>query len=255
VSRVTKALREWWAAPPRPRGWGQVVTVRHAFYGPIRLFRWDEGISQHLFDGQTVWEPEVVEIFAREWVAGRNAIDAGANLGLHSIALAKLAARGAKVYAIEPHPEVFPLTRANCRRFAAVTCIKAAASDRLRTVSMPRLRRGGNAAIATVSDAAAAGCHAVRAVTIDSLGLTNVGFIKIDTEGHELACLRGAAETIRRDRPTLLVEICGGHDLQTASPKVAATIRASIAEIEALGYAVEQVSSHDYLCRPRAASA
>lgn len=179
MSRLTKALREWWTAPPQPRGWGQVVTVRHAFYGPIRLFRWDEGISQHLFDGQTVWEPEVVEIFAREWAAGRNAIDAGANLGLHSIALAKLAAPGAKVYAIEPHPEVFPLTRANCRRFAAVKCIKAAASDRLRTVSMPRLRRGGNAAIA-------------------------------------------------------------------------ATIRASIAEIEALGYAVEQVSPHDYLCRPQA---
>lgn len=251
MSRLTKLVRGWWNSPRRPRGWGEVLSVRHTFYGPIRVFRWDTGISRHLLDGRTVWEPDIVSIFAREFPVGRNVIDAGANLGLHSIALAKLATHGESIYAIEAHPEVFPLTRFNCSRFPAIRCIDRAASDQSGIVSMPRFCRSRNAAVASVTTEQVAGHHAVTAVTIDSLGLENIGFIKIDVEGHELACLRGAAETIRRDRPTLLVEICGGNDLQTAPPGIAALIRSSVAEIAAMGYDVTQVSQHDYLCRPR----
>lgn len=250
MSRLSRLIRNWWRSPSRPRGWGPILSVRHAYYGPIRVFRWDTGISRHLLDGQTIWEPDIVEIFAREFPTGRNVVDAGANLGLHSIALAKLATHGETIYAIEAHPEVFPLTRYNCRRSPAIRCINRAASDQPRTVSMPRFRQSVNAAIASVSTEPVAGQHAVQAVTIDSLGLENVGFMKIDVEGHELACLRGAAQTIRRDRPTLLVEICGGNDLQTAPPRIAALIRSSIAEITSMGYDVTKVSMHDYLCKP-----
>ncbi|ORV83016.1 methyltransferase [Mycobacterium interjectum] len=41
---------------------------------------------------------------------------------------------------------------------------------------------------------------------LDDLGLDDVGMIKIDVEGHELAVLRGAADTIARNRPAVLVE-------------------------------------------------
>lgn len=41
---------------------------------------------------------------------------------------------------------------------------------------------------------------------LDDLGLDPVGLIKIDVEGHELAVLRGGLETLRRDRPAILVE-------------------------------------------------
>lgn len=47
----------------------------------------------------------------------------------------------------------------------------------------------------------------VPLVTVDSLALRDVTFIKIDVDGHEMPVLRGAAETIRRDRPRLLVEV------------------------------------------------
>jgi FkbM family methyltransferase len=46
----------------------------------------------------------------------------------------------------------------------------------------------------------------VPTMTIDSLRLEDVGFIKIDTEGHELAVLEGAAETLSRWRPNLVIE-------------------------------------------------
>jgi hypothetical protein len=43
--------------------------------------------------------------------------------------------------------------------------------------------------------------------TLDSVYQGDVGFIKIDVEGHEQAVLDGAVQTIRRCRPRLLVEI------------------------------------------------
>jgi FkbM family methyltransferase len=47
----------------------------------------------------------------------------------------------------------------------------------------------------------------VPLVTVDSLGLEEVTFVKIDVDGHEIPVLRGAAATIARDRPRLLIEV------------------------------------------------
>jgi FkbM family methyltransferase len=47
----------------------------------------------------------------------------------------------------------------------------------------------------------------VPLVMVDELGLHDVTFIKIDVDGHEVPVLHGAAETIKRDRPRLLVEV------------------------------------------------
>jgi len=46
---------------------------------------------------------------------------------------------------------------------------------------------------------------------LDSYGFANVGFIKIDVEGHELAVLKGALSTIERNHPALLIEIEERH--------------------------------------------
>ena len=42
---------------------------------------------------------------------------------------------------------------------------------------------------------------------LDEFDLADVGFLKIDVEGHEMPVLRGATELIHRERPTVLVEI------------------------------------------------
>ena len=47
--------------------------------------------------------------------------------------------------------------------------------------------------------------------TLDSYGLSGVGFIKIDVEGHEKAVLEGAAHTIEKSRCNLLIEMEERH--------------------------------------------
>jgi hypothetical protein len=46
---------------------------------------------------------------------------------------------------------------------------------------------------------------------IDDYDFPDVGFIKIDVEGHELAVLAGAEATVTRHKPTLLVECNDEH--------------------------------------------
>ena len=42
---------------------------------------------------------------------------------------------------------------------------------------------------------------------LDDFNLTDVGFVKMDVEGHELAVLQGASRLLETQRPTVLVEI------------------------------------------------
>ncbi|MEO8768983.1 MAG: FkbM family methyltransferase [Ferruginibacter sp.] len=48
---------------------------------------------------------------------------------------------------------------------------------------------------------------------LDDFNYNNVGFIKIDVEGHELSVLHGGRETIKRNLPALLIEIEDRHKL------------------------------------------
>jgi hypothetical protein len=60
--------------------------------------------------------------------------------------------------------------------------------------------------------------------TLDSYALEDVGFVKIDVEGHELAALRGAEQTLRRCRPLVLVEVEDRH-----RPDAVSSVRAFMA--------------------------
>ena len=42
--------------------------------------------------------------------------------------------------------------------------------------------------------------------TLDSFNLSNISFIKIDVEGYEINLLKGAYETIKRDKPVIFIE-------------------------------------------------
>lgn len=47
----------------------------------------------------------------------------------------------------------------------------------------------------------------VPMLRLDDFELSEVGFIKIDVEGHELAVLKGAEVTIRGTKPNILLEM------------------------------------------------
>lgn len=175
-------------------------------------------------------EPDLV--VAQAFVTpGSIVVDVGANIGVYSRWLSAFVGASGRVIAIEPVAETFATLQRIANRFAwtNVTLVAAAASDHPGIVRMqiPEDDRGIRSHyLARVADGAE-DAESVRALTIDGLlGSTSVAFVKIDVEGHELPCLRGGLETIRRCQPALLVEINrDGWDQASGGPAVVELLR------------------------------
>jgi FkbM family methyltransferase len=141
----------------------------------------------------------------------RNAVDVGANKGTYAYFLARLARQ---VYAFEPNPKMFAVLRRTAGR--NVTALPLALSDRsgAATLRVPYGRKGVSNQGSSLS-AAKPMEHfiplQVESRRLDDLGFADIGFIKIDVEGHEREVLQGAAQIIERYRPTLLIEIEEAH--------------------------------------------
>ena len=145
----------------------------------------------------------------------RQAIDVGANIGRYTLPLSR---RAAHVHAFEPHPRLAAVLRATFPSRA--TIYEAAASDRngMTQLHAPLVDGREDQGIASVETGAfddtfegSFGSLDVRALTLDGLSDCNIGFIKIDVEGHELSVLQGAKKLLARWRPTVLVEVEERH--------------------------------------------
>ena len=187
----------------------------------MRRFKWWlRGLAQKTFPRFTlallahrtwVLEPEValVPLLSRRKGV---AVDAGANKGVFLYHLSRSFER---VYGFEPLPQLASYLKAAVP--ANVTVQGAALSNAPGTATL-RLPRGFielGSLEAHTSDAWTTDApieeHEVELKTLDSLGLRDVALMKIDVEGHELAVLEGARETISRYRPTVLVEVEERH--------------------------------------------
>jgi FkbM family methyltransferase len=120
----------------------------------------------------------------------------------------RLAGRARRVVTVEPVPRLARLLAATAP--ANVRVVQAAASDRPGTARLwlPPGDTGERGVSSLIRRDELHG-HAldVRCVTLDELGLRDVGFVKIDVDGNEAAVLRGAAGLLVRDRPALFVEL------------------------------------------------
>jgi len=152
------------------------------------------------------YEKESLITWAQMVRPGEVALDVGAYTGLYSIIAAK---RGAAAIAMEPMPANHWRLGVNvAANKVVVMLMDVAASDTNNRVWLhfnPRvpLTTGASLEVGVQqhTESIEVGC-----VTIDALALSKVGAIKIDVERHEPCVLRGAANTIERDRPALLIE-------------------------------------------------
>ena len=143
-----------------------------------------------------------------DWVKpGMLVVEVGANIGAHTIQLAKLVGATGAVIAFEPQRIVFQMLCANLAlndlKNTDAKCLAVGAAPG--EISVPRVdyRRDGNfggVALGTNDG------DLVEMIALDDLKLPACHLIKIDVEGMEKSVLDGAAETIARFRPFLYVE-------------------------------------------------
>jgi FkbM family methyltransferase len=187
--------------------WRKCLRSVETCYGKCWFYGKDEYIGRSLFSYGEFSGQECEEIISL--AAGGNCIDVGANIGFMSMAMAH---SGCSVLAFEPQPELFKILALNTEDMD-VSGSPVALSDKNGTGKMPRIRYGdrGNYGGLGLNQKSDLGTIEVPTSTLDSYditshGISRVDFIKIDVEGHELEVLRGATETILRDKPIMYVE-------------------------------------------------
>jgi FkbM family methyltransferase len=141
-------------------------------------------------------------------------IDVGANIGLYTKRFAELVGKQGRVIAFEPVPETFALLTGNMQRIGCsnVTLINGALSDEttFTGMSMPTFDTGlknfYQARLVHDTDGQTEEFQ-VMTLRLDALNIPNrVALVKIDVEGHEALVLRGMADLLHQDHPTLIVE-------------------------------------------------
>lgn len=142
-------------------------------------------------------------------------VDCGANVGVHTCALARAVGPEGSVLAIEPIAEVAARLRQNCdlNGLANVEIVVAAVSDapgRREIFAPPGVSANQGQASFHRRESVVAVARPVEVETVDRLVATRGGraprLIKVDVEGDELAVLRGAGGTLRDARPIVVFE-------------------------------------------------
>ena len=150
------------------------------------------------------------------------ALDCGANIGVHTVEWAKAMNGWGQVIAIEAQERVFyalagNIVMNNCLNARAIHAAVAAHNGTMRMPTPDYLSPGSfgslelrpserNEFIGQPIDYSDAALVDIRTITIDSLDLPRLDLLKIDIEGMEIEALAGAAASLARCRPVVLVE-------------------------------------------------
>lgn len=198
---------------PEPRtlleeGHQRLVKARHGYV----LYNSNDTVIGRSIELYGEYFESEVNVFRRFMTPGDVAVDVGANIGAHTLALARLAGDRGFVYAVEPQRLVFQTLCANIalNSLNNVHCLNAAAGDapgwlRLTDPDPEAPNNFGGAQVAQLAGAPLA--PPVASITLDDLlDLPAVKLVKIDVEGMEAAVLRGARRTLDRCKPLLYVE-------------------------------------------------
>jgi len=200
-------------APPGQAGEFVVRNQEGAFAGDMTSF-----IERrlYLFGG---YEEDSIALFRRFCAARprRALLDVGANVGTHSIALAR---DFGAVHAFDPNSALWPRFERNVALSgrANVTLHKFGLADQAQDLPF-YLPEGANSGLGTLSGAERYDRPLVQAGTariergddaLAAAGIAEIDAIKIDVQGFEKEVLTGLRETLRTSRPVVWLEVGDG---------------------------------------------
>lgn len=180
----------------------------------------------------------IAPILARFCTPGTAVVDVGANIGEMTVPFARAVGAGGACLAVEPIPFLADALRRTAfangldwiEVFQHAASADAAAGNLELRHGNGRLRDSGGSRLV---ESPAVGTVQVSTERLDDtvrrsrIGTRRISVVKVDVEGHELPVLRGAEQTLRAHRPTLVVEV--GNERPEARAEM-------VALLQALGY-------------------
>ena len=189
----------------------------HGYEVELDLGNWSERLSHSLGRYHDLPLLLLLRALLR---AGDTFVDVGANLGQVTLFARRLVGDTGRVFACEPNPRPRARLAARLLRngLQDVEVLPVALSDSDGDGTLHEF--DGHSGWGSLVAQAPAGAVASAAVAVQCVRGDRVlreqldgrpSWIKIDVEGHELAVLRGLAETIAAHRPMLVVEVGAEH--------------------------------------------
>jgi FkbM family methyltransferase len=193
------------------------LRLRFCTYGPYGKDRIALKLARR---GLWGYEGETIRIFLTLVKKTEIVIDVGANTGLFALVAAK-ANSTCRVWAFEPVPFIFDMLQENIRlnRLDNLKAVPAAVSDFVGESSFYVTRT----CVGIPTDSSS--CQGFRdrvdefrlpTTTLDeyvrSQQIARLDCLKIDAEAAESKVIRGALQTIQRDRPFIICEVLEGVD-------------------------------------------
>ncbi len=196
-----------------------IINVRVPESGSFRMRHHGYMIENELFwRGIEGWEKISLELWKRLCRRSDTIIDVGANTGVYSL-IAKVVNPNATIIAVEPVQRVFNKLEENIAlNGGGIHAVRAAMTDHEGEVTLydaPHLEHvlgvSLNKERIYVVEGQSVLPVSVPARTMAGIaqqyGLPRVDLMKIDVETHEPEVLAGFVDLLRRDRPSLLIEI------------------------------------------------
>ena len=164
------------------------------------------------------FERRTVAAYSRIVKPGMTVLDIGANIGAHTLFLARLVAASGRVIAVEPTAWAVGRLHANLRlnpELEKMVQVKQAmlvgsADEPLPETIYASWPLDGRDVHPKLR-AQAKTTFGAEATTLDQLiqneAIERVDFIKLDVDGHEGTVLRGGRGVLRRDRPAIIFEL------------------------------------------------
>lgn len=184
--------------------------------------RWElelgEGIdfSIYLLGG---FELRTQRLYRKLVKPGDTILDIGANIGSHTLPLARLVGSGGKVFAFEPTNFAYRKLQRNIalnqelspRIVAEQAMLTAPTQTSIPLAFFARWPLRACGEVHTQHKGRLESSSGGHATTVDEVvhreGIARVALVKLDVDGYESCVLQGATKTLERDRPIVLLEI------------------------------------------------
>jgi FkbM family methyltransferase len=201
--------------------------------GDTHAARWCEEMGRLEIDGG-------VNAIIPHLKPGDTVVDAGANIGAHTVPYAKAVGETGRVLAFEPNLPAYFCLAVNTRDLPQVQCGLCALGADFHTCSMvPNLNAGASCLSGRQHGE-------VDVFPLDALALTRCDFIKMDVEGFEPFLIRGAIQTLKKFHPLIFCELNDG-----ALARYGFTKADIIKPLTDLGYRLEFLSPDHNLQMPQ----
>lgn len=172
----------------------------------------EKDLISNTINKHNYWEPHLIYFYEKMIKPGDLVVDAGANIGFHTVQFAKLTTDKGKVISFEPQPLIYNVLTTNILLNNLTSIVE---QHKLGLCDKATLRR-----MTPLSDQIfSEGCinyggrgisnegeEEVNTVLIDDFNFKRLDFLKMDIQGSELEALNGGLNTINKFKPIIFLE-------------------------------------------------